>query len=160
MYQMHRVFCATPWELEGERLAFYDIVGEFNEREAMQRGILFVPVALNNVRDKRPYQFDVENNIRACRHYILLLSEDWGPAERNFENDYHIALQCAGDPALPMQSVAVLHRRQLSGKPLAGMPEPQGEFSTTAEFGECIDNLLSGWLASLTDRENAGAATS
>lgn len=152
MYQMHRVFCATPWDLETERRAFYEIVGAFNENSAMRHGVLFVPVALTNVRDKRLYQFDVEENIRACRHYILLLSEGWGPAERNFENDYHLALQCVADPALPMQSVTMLHKRQLSGKPLnagkdPGTPEPQAAFSTITEFGECLNSLLSSWLA-------------
>jgi hypothetical protein len=150
MYQMHRIFCATPWELEGERFAFYDIVGEFNERKAMQRGILFVPVALTSVRDKRPYQFDVENNIRACRHYILLVSEDWGPAARNFQNDYHLALQCAADPALPMHSIAVLAKKQPSGPPLAaGMPDPMATFATPGEFDECMTSLLADWLESL-----------
>ena len=148
MYQMHRIFCATPWELEAERRAFYEIVAAFNENEAMRRGILFVPVALTNVRDKRLYQFDVDENIRACRHYILLLSQGWRPAERNFENDYHLALECVADPALPMHSVAVLHKQQLSGKPLdAGTPEPQATFTTATEFGKCVNTLLSGWLA-------------
>ena len=164
MFQMHRVFCATPWELEGDRRAFYEFVGEFNEREAMRRGVLFVPVTLTPVKDKRPVQFDVEENIRACRHYVLLLSEDWGPVERNFENDYHLALECASDPSLPMGSVTVLHKLQLSGKPLAaGMPDPESAFSNLAEFGECLRALLAGWLESLlaeqSDRtESARAA--
>ena len=49
MYRIHRVFCATAWELEGERRAFYDLLGEFNEAEAMRRGVLYVPVSLTNV---------------------------------------------------------------------------------------------------------------
>lgn len=159
MYQLHRVFCATPWELEAERQAFYDILGVFNESEAMRHGVLFVPVALTNLRDKRLYQFDVDENIRACRHYILLLSEGWGPPERNFENDYHLALQCMADPALPMHSVAVLHKRQLSGKPLdPGTPEPQASFATTAEFAECVNKMLPVWLASLLAQGNANVA--
>lgn len=159
MYQMHRVFCATPWELEAELRAFYEIIGEFNENEAMRRSALFVPVALPNVRDKRLYQLDVDENIRACRHYILLLSEGWGPAERNFENDYHLALQCVADPALPMQTVTILRKRQLSGKPLEpGTPEPRAAFATIAEFGECLNTVLSGWLASLPAPGKSGAA--
>ncbi len=149
MYQMHRIFCATPWEMETERRAFYQITGQFNEREGMPRGILFVPVTLNPVRDKRPFQFEVDENIRACRHYLVLLSEDWGTVERNFENDYPLAQQCAADPALPMRTVTVLHKRQLSGKPLAaGMPDPESTFSTPAEFCECLSALLAAWLES------------
>src|SRR5580704_12441861 len=95
-------------------------------------------------------QYVIDDNIRDCRHYILLLSEDWGPVERNFRNDYHLALQCVSDPALPMQSIAVLSNKQLSGVPLIeGLPEPRATFSTLAEFDACVNSLLSGWLESL-----------
>jgi len=43
MYRLHKVYCANPWELEAERRAFYDVVGEFNERDAMNAGILLRP---------------------------------------------------------------------------------------------------------------------
>jgi hypothetical protein len=151
MYQMHRIFCATPWELQRELQAFYEIVGKFNENRAMQRGVLFVPVAVHDMRDKRPHQFSVEENIRACRHYILLLYKDWGPVERNFENDYHLALQSVADPALPMQSTAVLFKRQPDGPTFApGLPEPLATFSSLADFDECLNRLLSAWLEELT----------
>jgi hypothetical protein len=147
---MHRVFCATPWEMEAERVRFYDVIGEFNEAAAMPKGILFVPVTLTNVRDKRPMQYAVDENIRDCRHYILLLTEDWGPVERNFRNDYQLALHCAADPNLPMHSFAVLAKKQPSGPPLAeGLPEPQAQFSTLAEFDGCLKSLLADWLESL-----------
>jgi hypothetical protein len=161
MFQMHRIFCATPWELEAELYRFYEVIGRFNETVAMQMGVLYVPVALTNVMDKRPQQYAVDQNIRDCRHYILLLSEDWGPVARNFKNDYQLALQCIDDPALPMQSVAVLAKKQPSGQPLAeGLPEPRATFSTLAEFDECVTALLSGWLESLSANDApARAAT-
>ena len=46
MYQMHRVFCATSWELEAERQAFHDVVAEVNEAEAMPHRLLLVPPAV------------------------------------------------------------------------------------------------------------------
>jgi hypothetical protein len=161
MFQMHRIFCATPWELEAERGRFHDLIGNFNETAAIQKGILYVPVSLINIRDKRPLQYAVDENIRDCRHYILLLSEDWGPAERNFRNDYHLALQCVAEPALPMHSVAVLCKKQLSGVPLAeGMPKPKATFSTLAEFDNCVNSLLADWFESLVSMDaSAGAAT-
>jgi len=71
MRQMHRAFCATP-RGNGERtLLFYDFFGGFNDRDAMRRGILFVPVTLNPVKDNRPFQVDEEDNNRACRHVRL-----------------------------------------------------------------------------------------
>lgn len=151
MFQMHRVFCATPWELEAERYLFHDVVGRFNETSAMQKGVLYVPVALGNVMDKRPLQYTLDQNIVDCRHYILLLSEDWGPAARNFRNDYHLALSCIDNPNSPMHSIAVLAKRQPAGQPLAAdLPEPQATFSTPAEFDACVTALLAGWLESLT----------
>jgi hypothetical protein len=159
MFQLHRVFCATPWELEAERFHFYDVIGRFNETRAMPKGVLYVPVTLTAVMDKRPFQYAIDQNIRDCRHYVLLLSEDWGPAARNFRNDYQLALQCIDDPALPMQSVGVLAKKQPSGQLLAeGLPEPLATFSTPEEFDECVTALLSGWLESLLAREKAATA--
>src|SRR5450759_4106633 len=111
MYQMHRVFCATSWELERERQAFEDVLGEFNEAEAMKRGVLYVPVSLVNIRDKRPLQYTVDENIHACRHYILALCDNWGPPERNFERDYQLALECRADPSQPMREIAFLLKK-------------------------------------------------
>jgi hypothetical protein len=148
MYQMQRVFCATSWELEGERRAFYDVVGEVNETEAMQRGILFVPVTLTNVRDKRPFQFAVEENIRDCSYYLLTLTDGWGPPERNFERDYRFALACRDDPTRPMRQTAFLWRTALDGAVPAGLPAPTAEFSTTEEFTTHARAMLSAWASS------------
>jgi hypothetical protein len=159
MFQMHRVFCATPWELEAERYLFYDVIGRFNENVAMQQGVLYLPVTLTSAMDKRPLQYAIDQNIRECRHYILVLSEDWGPAARNFRKDYQLALDCIEDPALPMQSVAVLAKTDPSAQPLAeGLPEPVATFSPPAEFDERITALLSGWLESLLAQKTAASA--
>ena len=64
MYQFHRIFLATPWEMEGERRRFYDLVGDFNEAHSMACGILFTPVTIVNIRDKRPFQYMIEENIQ------------------------------------------------------------------------------------------------
>jgi len=158
MFQMHRIFCATPWELEAERNRFHDLIGNFNETAAMHRGVLYVPVTLLNIRDKRPMQYAVDENIRDCRHYLLLLSEDWGPVERNFRNDYQLALQCIADPTLPMQSAAVLSKKQLSGVPIVeGLTEPRATFATLAEFDGCVNNLLEVWLESIASTGAASA---
>jgi hypothetical protein len=157
MFQTHRIFCATPWELEAERYRFYDVIGRFNETAAMQNGVLYVPVTMNNVMDKRPLQYTVDQNVRECRHYILLLTRDWGPPERNFESEYQLALEAVDDPALPMRSVAVFAKT--SGRPLAaGLPEPRATFSTPAEFDDCILGVLSGWLESLLAERQSSAS--
>ncbi len=162
MYEFHRVFCATPWELEAERDFFYSVVGRFNEANAMPQGILYVPVTLMNVRDKRPVQYVVEENIRNSRHFILLLTDDWGPLERNFEEDYLLAQECSADVNEPMREVCLLRKIPRSGGPMSeGLPVPLASFSNNEEFEDCINKLLSAWLASLLaeDRTNGRPAT-
>jgi hypothetical protein len=152
MYQLHRVFCATSWELEAERRAFGEAIGEINQVEAMSRGILYTPVSLVRMRDKRPYQYDVDENIRACRHYVLALSDGWGPPERNFQRDFQLARECSADPSLPMREVALLMRRPLEGSPRdPSLPKPDAEFATAAEFLDVCRRLLSEWLAALVE---------
>jgi len=147
MYQMHRVFCATAWELEGERRAFQDVVGEVNAAEAMTRGLLYVPVTLVNIRDKRPSQYAVDENIRACRYYMLAASDGWGPPERHFERDYRLALACRQDPALPMRETAFLWQRLAPESVVPeGLPAPTREFTTTDDFKVRVRELLVEWL--------------
>jgi hypothetical protein len=156
MFGMHRVFCAALWDLEGERIRFSDLVGQINETVLMPGGLLFVPVSLPSITDKRPYQYTIDENIRTCRHAAFILTEDWGPVQRNFRRDYELAMQCLADPALPMQDVAVLLKLPVDGCADApGLPEPRATFSTAAEFDECATSLLSGWAAILI---SAGSA--
>ena len=158
---MHRIFCATAWEHEAERRRFQDLIGDFNESRAMGKGVLFVPISLVNVTDKRPYQYLVEENIRDCRHYLLILFDDWGPPQRNFKNDYHLALQAGQDPALPMHSIAVLAKKSPSGEARAdGLPAPDAWFSTPQEFDDCLMSLLSSWLDADTPAPSSRSAAS
>lgn len=157
MFVTHRIFCATAWELEGERRAFYDLIGAFNEATAMPQGLLYVPVSLMNVRDKRPYQYTVEENIRSCRHFLMVLCEHWGPPERNFQPDYALAQECWRDPQLPMREVAMLARKPLAGATRgAGLPAPDAEFASVAEFQQVARDLLERWFVAA--REEAGRA--
>jgi hypothetical protein len=152
MYRMLRVFCATSWELEGERRAFYDAVGAFNEAAAMARGVLYVPVSLTNVRDKRPYQYVVDENIRDCRHFIAALTDDWGPVERNFQKDYRLAVACSRDSALPMDGVVVMLRvAPEDPRPAFAAELEQGgitpiAFPDVPAFTARVTQLLAGWL--------------
>jgi hypothetical protein len=153
MYRTYRIFCAAPWELENERRAFYDVVGQFNEAEAMRHGVLFVPVSLvPNLRDKRAFQYDVEQNIRASHYYIQVLSSDWGPAERNFEADCRLAIQCAHDPQLPMANVAVFVKNTSSTSGIS-LPDDvaRHQFSESGDFKAQLYPLLSDWLRLLRE---------
>jgi hypothetical protein len=148
MHKMLRVFCATAWELEGERRAFQEAVGEFNETEAMKHGLLYVPVSLINIRDKRPYQYVVEENIGACRAYILALADgSWGPPERNFERDLMLAAQQSANPDFPMRDAALLYREPSSPPQPIPADVTVSPFSTTEDFVRQFRALMSTWLA-------------
>ncbi len=154
MFQMHRIFCATPWELEAERGRFHDIIGQFNETIAQRGGILYIPVTLVNIWDKRPFQYVIDENIRDSRHCIFLFSDGWGPPERNFRNDYYQALQAIEDPASALQSVTVLSK----GSYGVDLPSADDTFSTLDSFDICLNRLLSAWLQTLLNRNTAATA--
>jgi hypothetical protein len=152
-YSMHRIYCASPGGLAVERRSFYDLIGEFNEAAAMQRGLLFVPVSLpDNTIDKRPAQREIDRNIRDCRYYVQLLDDTWGSPAMNFEHEYRLAVECAADEALPLQEVAVLCRKPAT--PAAeefqrslGNVE-YSVFSSLPEYEQQLKDLLSRWLES------------
>ena len=162
MYRMHRIFCATAWETEGERRAFYDILGTFNETHGIPAGTLYVPVSLININDKRPYQYTIDENIRECRYYILVPGDDWGPPARAFERDYRLALACAADPSLPMRQAAILLRTRPDGaaSPFAATLDdaslPYTPFTTPADFETVLRDLLTAWLAADSTNASAG----
>jgi hypothetical protein len=158
MFQMHRIFCATPWELEAERSRFDKLVGKFNEATAAEKGVLFVPVSLVNIRDKRPVQYAVEDNIEQCRYYLLVLKDGWGPVERNFQSDYELALQAAKNPALPMRTVVILAKTSPGCALNESSPVPDATYSTMAEFEERVDALLAGWFEALLSGQHADAS--
>jgi hypothetical protein len=156
-YTMHRIFCATPGDLEEERQAFYKVMGEFNEAHAMPRGILFVSISIVPYGgDKRTYQGAVSENIRSCRYYIQVLEDTWGPPEKNFERDYAVARRSLEDPALPMQDVVVLFKKPLlphQVEPgIAQLKESMEvhEFSTLEEYRDRLRKLLTGWIETVS----------
>ena len=159
-YQMYRVFCGAPGDLEQERQAFYQAVGDFNEARAMPQNILLVAVSLpDTTLDKRPYQAVLGENIRACRYYIQLLEDTWGPPQRNFERDHALALACADDPEMPMKEVAVFFKKPLlphqveeGVRELKASKQAQGtyaEFATAAELARLLEPLFERWLSTL-----------
>jgi hypothetical protein len=163
MFQMHRIFCATPWELETERGRFHDSIGQFNEMVAQREGILYIPVTLVNIRDKRPFQYVIDENIRDSRHCIFLFSDGWGPPERNFRNDYCQALDAIKDPASALRTVTVLAKKMPSSERLAlessaDLPAADDTFSTLDGFANCLNGLLSTWLNILLNRNAAATA--
>lgn len=149
-YLMHRVFYAATDHLEAECEAFYQVLGDFNEKEAMPHGILFVPVSLlPTMTDKRPFQAAIDDNIRSCRYYVLVLDSNWGSPQRSFTHDCELAIQCAANPALPMQEVVLLLKKSPAGIP-GDLPDIEAlKFSTLEEYKQHWRLMLDKWLRSI-----------
>jgi hypothetical protein len=146
-FEMCRVFCATPGDLEDERQAFYQVMGEFNEREAMPRGVLFVSVSIPpHMTNKLAYRNVVDENVRACKFFVQVLHDTWGPPERSFAREYSMAAQCAGRAVLfkapngrPIEPEVLALKQQSAGE----------EFGDLDDFKQRLRAQLSAWLATI-----------
>src|SRR5271170_7786072 len=95
-YKLHRVFCASPGDLEPEREAFHDVIGQVNEAEGMAKSILLVPVSIvPNMVNKLAFQPLVDANVQECTFFVQVLQNTWGPPEKNFEVEYNLARRLA-----------------------------------------------------------------
>lgn len=144
-YEMHRIFCATPGDLEPERQAFHHVMGEFNQSQAMSRGILFVTVSvLPNMVHLPTFEAVLDENVRACSYYIQVLGESWGPPTRNFERYFELAKECSLDPGLPMREAVALV------KSLPVTLHADGarniEYADIGSYKQQLRALLSEWL--------------
>jgi hypothetical protein len=157
-YTMYRVFCATPGDLEPERQAFYEVIGEVNEVEGMPRNILFVPVSIvPHMLNKLMFEPTVESNVRDCKFFVQVLQDTWGPPARNFEPEYHLARRLRTDPSFPMAGIAVFFKApdSLPVEPkivqLKSSVETQEDlvsyhFASVDEYKTLLRSQLSDWL--------------
>ena len=151
---MYRVFCATPGDseadLENERQAFYEVVGQVNESEAMPLGILFVPVSVvPNLTNLAVFQSVVDENVRACKFFVQVLDHTWGPATRNFEHCFQLATQCCASVSLLLK---VPNGRQIEPGVVAlrESDDPRAlDFDGIEDFRARLRSQLSVWLRSM-----------
>jgi hypothetical protein len=157
-YEMHRVFVATPLELEDERLAMHEIIAGFNQDVAMPRNVLFVTVSLpQNLVDKRVYQAAVLDNIRNARFYLQFLEDSWGPPTRNFERDFVMAQKYAAAGSHACRHTALLFKRPVLphrvDPDILGLKQSLGdslvEFDGSATLKALVQPLFWKWLLEL-----------
>ncbi len=110
-YRMYRVFCATPGDLEPERQAFHEVIGQVNEELGMANNALFVPVSiLPNLVNTLFFRGAIEENIRACTFFVQVLNGTWGPPARNFQWKYDLAHKLKVLPDSLLQDIAVFFK--------------------------------------------------
>jgi hypothetical protein len=114
----YRVFFASPGGLAAERRSFRDTLGECNERDALQRGLLFRPIGWEDTLAGvgRP-QALINADIARCDYFVLVLWDRWGtPPDTagNYtsgtEEEYGLALKLLGDDAKPLRQIVVLFK--------------------------------------------------
>jgi tetratricopeptide (TPR) repeat protein len=114
----YRVFLASPGGLEAERRAFRDILNQYNEDEALQRGALFVPVGWETTLAGmgRP-QALIDQELRTADYFVLLLCDRWGtpPSAQGClssgtEEEYEIAKACFADTHHQLRQLVVFFK--------------------------------------------------
>src|SRR6266496_5004021 len=118
----YRVFIASPGGLEEERQAFRTVVNDYNESDALDEGVLFVPVGWELARAGMGRPQEVINRmVRRCDYFILVLHDRWGtapsasgPYSSGTEEEYHVARECFRNET--MRDIAVLFKEIDSAK--------------------------------------------
>ena len=118
--KQYRVFIATPGGLDKEREGFRDTLRDYNEMDAIQRGVLFWPVGWEETLGGvgRP-QSIINDEVRSCDYFVMVLWDRWGSSPHKdgegkyssgTEEEYHIALECLADKEMPMRQIVVFFK--------------------------------------------------
>lgn len=107
-----RVFIASPGGLQAEREAFRDVIKEYNDSDAVPRGVLLQAVGWEDTFGGigRP-QSIVNDDVRTSDFCALVLWNRWGSKpdrdsgryDSGTEEEYYLALQCIRDSRSPMR---------------------------------------------------------
>ncbi len=167
-----KVFIASPDGLTKERKAFRDVIAEFSESTANIWNIDFQPFEGGDTLSDagRPQEL-INEDIRKCDYFILLLHSRWGSSPDNdsskytsgTEEEYSVALECYNDSDLPMRKLIMVFKgvasEQMSdpGEQLQKVIDFREKieaekkhlyvtFDTTKSFGKLIHKYLGQWL--------------
>ena len=179
------IFIASPGGLDEERKAFRDEIQQYNDSEAIPRGVYFKPVGWEDTLGGvgRP-QSIINEDIEESDYFVLVLANRWGSppdtyAEQPFtsgtEEEYHVAMKCYEDPQRPMKGLVMMFKavdpQQLSdpGPQLQKVLEFKKHieiqkrhlfhtFDTTQRFRECLRKHLAKWLRDHEHGSNAADA--
>ena len=114
-----RVFVASPGGLADERKAFREEIQDYNEAEAIPRGVLFQPIGWEDTLGAvgRP-QTIINEDVRASDYFVLLLWNRWGSPPDALpssftsvtEEEYDIAMKCYNSEEFPMRRLVMMFK--------------------------------------------------
>jgi Domain of unknown function (DUF4062) len=140
-----KVFIASPDGLAKERKAFREEVCQYNELEAIPRGVLFDPVGWENTPGGvgRPQSL-INEDLESSDYFVLVMHDRWGSSPggcagstftSGTEEEYKLALRCQKAVDQPMRQLLVVFKaandRQLS--------DPGDELKKVLEFKKQIE---------------------
>lgn len=172
---VYRVFIGSPGGLEPERARFREVINEYNESDALDEGLLFVPIGWEvTLRGMgRPQQL-INRDLRRCDYCVFVLHDRWGsPTSRNLqfssgtEEEFALARQLVakgsmrdllvffkevdavrlGDPGPQLQKVLNFKRDLEEEKELFF-----DTYSEVEQFERGIRRYLSAWTRAHHDR--------
>lgn len=118
----YRIFIASPGGLDEERQAFRRVINDYNESEALEEGLLFIPVGweLALAGMGRP-QALINEMVERCDYFVLVLHDRWGtapsaggPYTSGTEEEYHLARERVKNGA--MRDIAIYFKEVDPGK--------------------------------------------
>src|SRR5690349_3781271 len=109
---VYRIFIATPSGLEAERRAFRATLLDDNETDALQRGVMFVPVGWEDTLGGmgRPQEL-INRDLRMCDYFMLIVWDRWGTPPgiegtsqftSGTEEEFNTAVTLMADASRPM----------------------------------------------------------
>ncbi len=167
-----RVFIATPGGLSEERKAFREELRNYNDSDALRRGISFSPVGWEDTlagARRRPQSL-INEDLVGCDAFVMVLWDRWGsppsldgPYTSGCEEEFHLALECLEDANRPMCDALVFFKavapRQLAdpGPQLQGVLDFKRKLETEKHvlyktfdeqvaFRKLLDQHLGKWL--------------
>jgi len=169
----YRVFIASPGGLLDVRKAFRAAVSDYNDTDATQRGVLFIPMGWEDTLAGagRP-QGIINEDLRTCDYFVLVVWDRWGtPTDQagkskyasGTEEEFFLAESCYKDEKCPMRQIITFFKsvdpRKLSdpGEQLSRVLEFKREleagkrylfstFDEVSEFEQQLRRHLAKWV--------------
>lgn len=139
-----RVFIASPGGLQPERKTFRNVIEEFNQADALQRGLHFTAVGWEDTLESegRP-QALINEDLKKCDYGVFVVCDRWGSSptrtksrfRSGFEEEFAIAEQTLSDPDLPMSQIIILFK----GVAVAQLADPGVQLRRVLRFRRRIE---------------------
>ena len=138
----YRVFIASPGGLEAEREAFRSAINAHNESDAIERGVIFLPIGWEITPGGigRP-QAIINEEVRRCDYFMLVLHDRWGSAPQAGEGPYTSGSEEEFDIARACHKLGTMREIVVLFKDLdpAQLRDPGPQLSNVLKFREHLE---------------------